>query len=142
MLKFSTSPGTWPTKKKKSLLSPLNTHQSHTNHIVHNLFNACSNHTTFKTTGDKNPKTSNLQFIYSDTPVILKQSQSHQTCHENEDPKQSDKYAKFERSCFSGVREKAIVKEFFNQGNMSTISPEYARKSKIVVCSWSTWHNQ
>ena len=30
-------------KKKKS---PLNTHQSHTNHTVRNLFNECSNHTT------------------------------------------------------------------------------------------------
>ena len=35
-------------QQKMCLLSPLNTQQSHTNLIVHNPFNVCSNHTTSK----------------------------------------------------------------------------------------------
>ena len=45
-----------------------------------------------------------------DTHVILKQGQGHQTVNDNLKPKQGYNHAKFERSCFSGVREKGNVK--------------------------------
>ena len=62
-------------------------HTSHIAHIVHNLFNVSSNHATFKL---QRTRTQNMQFaVYiSDTPVTLKQSQGHQTYHDNVDPKQ------------------------------------------------------
>ena len=40
-------------------LSPLNIHQSHTNHTAHNPFNVCSNHTTFKL---QRTRIQNMQF--------------------------------------------------------------------------------
>ena len=42
----------------------------------------------------------------SNTLVILKQSQGHQTKNNYVDPKQGYNLAKFERSCHNGVREK------------------------------------
>ena len=83
MLKFLTNLDTSSTKKLK--LSPLNTHQNHTNHVVHNLFNVCSissNHLMFKL---QRPRIQNMQFTLhiSDTTVTLKQSQGHQTYHDN-----------------------------------------------------------
>ena len=45
----------------------------------------------------------------SDTPVTLKQSQDHQIYNNNVDPKQGHNHAKFERSCFNGIRGKANV---------------------------------
>ena len=137
MLKFSKRPDTWLGLCK---LSPLNTHQSHRNHIVHNLLNVCSNHTTFKL---QRTRIQNKQFAayISDTPVTLKQSKPHQTWNDNVDPTQGYNYAKFERSHNNGVREKANVKGFFKQWNISVISDEMGRK-KIVVRSWSTWRNQ
>ena len=55
-----------------------------------------------------------MQFaVYiSDKPVTLKR-QGHQTYNDNVDPKQGYNHAKFERSCFNGVREKANVNFFF-----------------------------
>ena len=49
----------------------------------------------------------------SDKSVTLKQSPGHQTYKDNVEPKQGYNYAKFERSCFNGVKEKANVKGFF-----------------------------
>ena len=46
----------------------------------------------------------------SDTLVTLKQSQGHQTCHENVDPEQGYNHAKFERPRFNSVKEKGYVK--------------------------------
>ena len=70
-------------------------------------------------------KTRNLRFIFSDIPLTLKQCQGHQTYDDNVDPKQTNNHAKFERSCFNGVREKANVKVSFKRGNMSIISLEH-----------------
>ena len=74
----------------------------------------------------------NMQFaeyINSDTPVTLKQSYGHQTYNDNVDPKQGYNSAQFEKSFFfNDVQEKAIVKVFFKQGNMSIISLEHMRK--------------
>ena len=72
----------------------------------------------------------------SDTTVTLKQSQGHQTLNDNVDPKQGYNHAKFERSCFNGLREKASFKGvclfvclFFKLGNIvSVISLEQMRK--------------
>ena len=95
------------------MLSPLNTDQSTTNHIVHNLlnvcknhtkvlimqslrdldlmvpkkFNACRNHTMFKLQKTRT-KTTQFAVYISDTPVILKGSQGHQTYNNIVDPKQ------------------------------------------------------
>ena len=54
-----------------------------------------------------------MQFaVYiSDKPVTLKR-QGHQTYNDNVDPKKGYNQAKFERSCFNGVRKKANVKVF------------------------------
>ena len=49
-------------------LSPLRTHQSCKNHIVHDLLNVCSNYTTFELQcTDKNPKQAicSLHFRYT-----------------------------------------------------------------------------
>ena len=62
----------------------MNTHQSQTNYVVHNLFNVCSNHTTSKLQRTRNEKTQFAVYI-SDIPVTLKQSQGHQT-YDNVDP--------------------------------------------------------
>ena len=48
----------------------------------------------------------------SDTPVTLKQSQGYQIYNDDVDPKQGYNHAKFGRSCFHGVRERANVKSF------------------------------
>ena len=48
----------------------------------------------------------------ADTPVTLKQGQCHQTWNDDVDPKQDYNPAKFERSCFHGVQEKANVNSF------------------------------
>ena len=45
----------------------------------------------------------------SDTPVTLKQGQGHQTYNDNVYPKHGYNSAKFERSCFHGVWEKANI---------------------------------
>ena len=62
----------------------------------------------------------NMQFAVSisNTPVTLKQSQDHQMYSDNVHPKQNYNHAKFERSCFNGVQEKANVKVFFKQESM------------------------
>ena len=77
----------------------------------------------------------NTQFaVYiSVIPVTLKQSQDPQTYNENVDPMQGYNHAKFERSCFNAVQEKANVKVFFKQGNKSIISLKHVQKSNIVV---------
>ena len=80
------------------------------------LFHGCNN--TVQTTGGKDPK---YAVSISDTPVILKQSQGHQTI--NVDPKQDYNYTKMERSCFNGVREKASFKAFFPNQEMHQLSP-------------------
>ena len=86
VLKFSTNPDTWPTKNM--FYFHLNTHKcSRTIHFVHGLFKVCSNNTMLKATVGKNLKNKFAVYI-SDTPVTLKQSQGHQTYHDNVDPKQ------------------------------------------------------
>ena len=49
----------------------------------------------------------------SDKSVTLKQSQGHQIYKDNVDPKQGYKHAKFERSCFHGVKDQSNDKGFF-----------------------------
>ena len=59
-----------------------------------------------------------MQFaVYiSDTSVTLIQSQGHQTYNNNIDPMYGYyNHAKFERSCFNSVHEKANVEFFFNK---------------------------
>ena len=70
------------------------------------------------------PESQKIQFAvyFSDTPVTFKQGQGHQAYNDNVDPEQSDKHAKFERSCFNSVREKATVTGFFEREAMSIIS--------------------
>ena len=79
---------------------------------MHNLFNVCGNHTTFKLKRTR-IQTTKVAVYISNTPVIFKQSQGHQTYNDNVDPQQGYNHAKFERSCFNGVREKAKFKVFF-----------------------------
>ena len=54
---------------------------SQTNHIVHDLFNVCSNHTKFKL-----QRISSLHFVFD---VTMKQSQGHQPYNDNADPKET-----------------------------------------------------
>ena len=93
MLKFSTSLDTWPTK---NMYPPLNAHKSGTIHVVHDLPDVLSNHTTFKVQWTRIYKAQFAVYI-SDTPVILKQSQGHQTYNEDADPEQGYNHAEFER---------------------------------------------
>ena len=67
------------------------------------------NHTTFNL---QRTRTQNTQFTVnvSNTPVILKQSQGHQTYDKNVDPEQGYNHTQFERPRFNGVREKGNVK--------------------------------
>ena len=62
----------------------------------------------------------------SDTPVTLKQGQSHQTWCELVDPKQGYNNAKFEKPRSNSVRERANNKAFVKSGNTSISSLEYA----------------
>ena len=59
--------------------------------------------------------------------MTLRQSQGHKTYNENVDPEQGYNYAKFERSRFNSVREKANIKVFSKLGNMSDTSLEQVR---------------
>ena len=56
-----------------------------------------------------------MQFAVSDTPMTLKQSQSHETQNDNVDPKQIHNYVKFQSSLYNGIREKADVRGFSNE---------------------------
>ena len=114
-------------QRKTWKLSPLNTDQSHTNHIVHNFFKVCSSHKMFKL---QRPRIQNMQFaVYiSDTPVTLKQSQGHQTYNDNVHPKQGYNHAKLEKSCFRGVWEKAHIKVCFKWWKIPNISLKYLWK--------------
>ena len=64
-----------------------------------------------------------LAVYNSDAPVILKHSQSHQTYNDNVDPKQGYNHAKFEKSCFNGVRGKANVFCVFFKMRKRQLSP-------------------
>ena len=79
---------------------------------MHNLFfNVCSCDETFE---PERTRVQNTQFaVYiSDTPVVLKQSQGHQTWNDNVDPKRGYNHAKFERSGFNGVGKKKATLNF------------------------------
>ena len=60
----------------------------------------------------------------SDTPVILKQGQGHQTWYELVNPKQDYNNAKFQKPHLNSVCEKANDNTFVIPGNMSIISLE------------------
>ena len=67
------------------------------------------------------------------TPVTLKQAQGHQTWHELVDSMQVYDHATFERPPLKGVRKKkSNMKVFLQLGNVSIISLEYTRRSKIA----------
>ena len=68
------------------LIIPLNTQQSHINRILRNPFHVCSNHTTFELQRTRIRSTPFVGYI-SDTPVTMKQSQSHQIYNDNVDLK-------------------------------------------------------
>ena len=71
----------------------------------------------------------------SDTPVILKQGQDHQTWYKLVEPKQCYNSAQFEKTCLNSVCERANDKAFATSGNTAIISLDYVRESKIVVYS-------
>ena len=105
--------------------------------MVHDLFHVCSSHTMFTL---QRTRIQNMQFAaYTcDTPVTLRQSQGHQTLNDNVDPKQAYNHAKFEKSCFHGVREKANVKVFccfFQPREYVNYLLEHVLKSKTVEYS-------
>ena len=125
MLRFSTIPETLP--MKNVYLSPLNTHPSHTNYTVHNLFNVYSNNTTFKVQRIRNAR---FAVYVCQIPLTLKQSQGHQPKISMWTP--SKVHVKFQRSCFNGVRENANVKVFQTRKYVNYL-PRTCAKSKIVV---------
>ena len=82
----------------------MNTHKSRTIHIVHDILNVCSNlqHSNYsRQESTQESKKTQLTVYISYIPVTLKQSQGHQTYHENVDPEQDYNHAKFERSHFN-----------------------------------------
>ena len=96
-LRWLTSKCKIGTRKKTHSLSPLNTYQSRSKHIVHDLFNVCSPNTTNKHFLQWKRIWTHFAFYDSDTPVTLKQVQSNQTGYELVDPKQGYNHAKLER---------------------------------------------
>ena len=89
---------------------------------LHHVFHVCSKHASLYYRGQAS-KTRNLRFIFSDIPLTLKQCQGHQTYDGNVDPKQTNNHAKFERSCFNGVQEKANINFFFLHEEICELSP-------------------
>ena len=71
-----------------------------------------------------------LSVCDSDTAVILKQGQGHQTWYELVNYKQGYIYAKFEKPRLNAIHEKAIVNILVKSGNTSIISFEFVRKSR------------
>ena len=69
----------------------------------------------------------------SDTPVTLKQGQSHQTCYELVEPKHGYNNTNFEKPCLKSVHEGANNKVFVKSGNISIISLQYVRKSTATT---------
>ena len=86
------------------MLFPLKIHQNKKKkHVVRDLLNVCNNNTTFGL--------SQSAASVSDTPVRLKQDQSHQTWYESLDPKQDSNKAKTERPCLKTVSKKNKLKK-------------------------------
>ena len=112
---------------KTCSLSPLNTHQCHINHTVHNLFNVCSNWTMIKLPWTRKKKKSSFCFWHT---FDLEQGQGQQTWYEFDDPKQGNNHAKFERSHYNGIWEKANVEVFFSSKDMCELSPMNTCKGK------------
>ena len=77
---------------------------------------------------DKNLKTHYAVYV-SDTPVTLKQSQSHQSWNESVNPNQSYNHAKFKRPPLNSAQEKENVTFLSNQGTCQS-SPLSMCKSK------------
>ena len=102
-------------------------HKSYCAYIYIYFFTVWTNNTTFKL---QKARIQNKQFaVYiSETPATLKQSAGHQTYDGNSDPKQGYNNAKFESSCFNGVRNNANVKFVLKQENVLIISLEHVQK--------------
>ena len=77
--------------------------------------------------GGQQPK-KQLAVYGSDTPVTLKQGQSHQTWYALVDPKQGYDNAKFEKPHLNNVCENDNNKGLVKSRNTSIISLEYERK--------------
>ena len=93
-----------------------------------NLFNVCSNHTMFKLQKTRISSTPFAVYI-SDTSVILKQCQGHQTWNDNVDPKQGYNQTKFQRFCFKDDRKK-VTKFFFANDDIYQLTPLKKCKDK------------
>ena len=75
-------------------------------------------------------KKQNFQFIFL-TLVTLKQSQGHQTCNVDADPKQGYNHEKIERSHFNRVWQKGTTKHFVQTGKYAYYLPwKYAPPQK------------
>ena len=145
MLKFLTSPDTWPIKNMW-IVSP--EHTPVAQFILCMIFLihvATVQHLNYDTSNSREEskqevKKHNLHFVFL-TPVALKQSQDHQTYNENLDPEQGYNHAKFERSRFSSVWDKGDLQIFSNK-DISQLSPLNMCRNKKWWYSWSTLHNQ
>ena len=75
--------------------------------------------------------------------MTFKQCQGHETQNDNVDPKLGYNHAKFERSCFNGVRDKANIKDFSSFCHIWTINTDhhadshFSCKSKITLRIYS-----
>ena len=133
MLKVFTCLDTWPNKNWSiiSLKYQPKSHKAycagHIKHTVHNLFNVCSNWTMIKLPWTRKKKKSSFCFWHT---FDLEQGQGQQTWYEFEDPKQGNNHAKFERSHYNGIWEKANVEVFFSSKDMCELSPMNTCKGK------------
>ena len=93
MLKFLTTPDTWP-MKNMPIISLEYTPASYKSYCAQSFFHVYGNNTTFKHT-----------ICSYDKPVTLKQSQGHQTYTDNVGPKEGYNHARFERSGLNGIWE-------------------------------------
>ena len=142
MLKFSTSPDTCLTKNMLMIfLEDTPVTQiilCIENHTVHNLFDVCCNHTMIRE--NQNPKHAicSLSFWHLwpwNKVKVIKPRMTMWT------PKEVMRMQSLKDLALM-VCEKKPTWFFFKRGNMSVISLEHERKSKIVVYSWSTRCNQ
>ena len=127
-------------QQKTCQLSHLNTHQHHTNLIVHNLINVCSNHTTFKLRGQES-KTYNLLFtslthLWPRNKVkVIKPTKIMQT------PSKVIIMKSLRDLALMVSKKKPTLKFYFKWGNMSIILNICEIKNSGMY-SWSTWCNQ
>ena len=88
---------------------------------MHNLFNECSNHATYKLQWTRTYQRQFAVYVF-DTHSTLKQGHCHKTYNDYVDPEQVYNHEKFERSRFNGIREEINLNNIPNE-KLCQLSP-------------------